>query len=166
MPEKASFTSNRSVLATVQPHFSRTRCTAPDGASRKSSGLRANCACATIRATGVAPSSRARSRDDTTSAAPPSFTFDALPAVIVPSVLKAGRSERRDSRLVSRGVSSLITRVTSPLRPFTSTAAISSSNQPSRCARSAFSYEPSANRSWSSRVVPRASATPSAHRPM
>ena len=87
----------------------------------------------------MARSSRARSADATTKAAAPSFSFDAFPAVTVPPGLKAGASFASASRLVSRGVSSFATVVTTPFRPGTSTVTISSSNAPLRCAASAFS---------------------------
>jgi hypothetical protein len=112
---------------------------APLGARRKSSGSRAYCACAMTRAIGAARSSRARPAEATTSAAAPSFSFDALPAVTVPPGLNAGASFASASRLVSRGVSSFATVVTTPFRPGTSTVTISASNAPSFCARSAFS---------------------------
>ena len=63
---------------------------------------------ATMRTIGFAPSSFALAALVTTTAAAPSFTPGALPAVTVPSFLKAGLNERRISMVVSsRGDSSL-----------------------------------------------------------
>ena len=50
-----------------------------------------------MRASGVTPSSRARSADITTSADAPSFTGGALPAVTVPSFLNAGFNVASDA---------------------------------------------------------------------
>src|SRR5439155_1037738 len=130
IPLKASFTSKRSTSPIFHPAFSRQRSIAPFGAARKRSGSCANCACATIRARAVAPNSRARSADATITAAPPSLSFEAFPAVTVPPGLKDGCSFASASRLVSRGVSSLRTTLTTPFRPATSTGTISASNAP------------------------------------
>ena len=65
----------------------------------------------------------------TTTAAAPSEICDALPAVIVPSLAKAGRSFDSDSTVVSaRTPSSAVTMTGSPLRCGTATGAISSAN--------------------------------------
>jgi len=51
--------------------------------------------------------------------------------------------------------------VTSPLRPFTTTAAISRAKNPAACAAAAFCCDRSANASWSARVTWNCSATSS-----
>jgi len=89
----------------------------------------------------VTPSSSALARDITTTAAPPSEICDALPAVMVPALSKAGRSEPRDSAVVpGRTPSSVSTTIGSPLRWGTSTATISSARRPSLMAAAAFSW--------------------------
>ena len=55
----------------------------------------------TIRARGVRPSSSAFSRDISSTAAAPSEICDELPAVILPSSLKAGFSSASASSVVS-----------------------------------------------------------------
>ena len=66
---------------------------------------------------GVMPSSSALALDITMTAAPPSEICEALPAVIVPSLVKAGRSPPSDSSVVSpRTPSSTETIFGSPLR--------------------------------------------------
>src|SRR5881628_2605230 len=57
--------------------------------------------CATISTRGSAPSLAARSFDITTTAAAPSETWDALPAVMVPSLWNAGVSLLSVSTVVS-----------------------------------------------------------------
>ena len=67
-----------------------------------------------------------------TTAAAPSFSAEALPAVTVPSFLKAARRPPRDSAVVSpRGCSSVSTIFGSPLRCGTSTGVISFLKRPS-----------------------------------
>src|ERR1700724_315372 len=66
-------------------------------------------ACATMRAIGFSPSSLALAADMRTRADAPSVTPGALPAVTVPSFLKAGFRLRKDSMVESaRGDSSLL----------------------------------------------------------
>ena len=55
-----------------------------------------------IRARGVRPSASAFSRAISSTAAAPSETCEELPAVILPSSLKAGFSAARPSSVVSR----------------------------------------------------------------
>src|SRR5919204_5460055 len=137
IPAKASLTSNESTSATSHPVFSSRRRSASAGARRNSSGSRAACACATTRASGRKRRSRARDALATTTAAAPSLSFDALPAVTVPPSLNAGLSFASASRDVSRGVSSLDTTTGAPFGWATSTGTISSSKSPRRCASSA-----------------------------
>ena len=73
--------------------------------------------CAPISASQVRPSEVARSLLMTTTAAAPSLICEALPALIVPSLVKAGRSLASDSAVVpGRTPSSSVTTSGSPLR--------------------------------------------------
>ena len=73
------------------------------------SGSRADSPVATTRAMGLMPSSFARRSDITTTAAAPSFSGQALPAVTVPFSRNAGCSVARTSMVVpGRGPSSLV----------------------------------------------------------
>ena len=85
------------------------------------------------------------------SAAAPSLTPDALPAVTVPSGRTTPLSFASASRLVSRGCSSWRRRsVALLLRIVTGT--ISASKQPAFCAARRFCWLRSANASWSARL--------------
>ncbi len=91
---------------------------------------------------------------------------DALPAVTVPSLAKAGRSFASVSTVVPwRGYSSSST-VMSPLRWGTVTGAISPANRPAFCAASALAWLAAANSSCSARAICQRSATFSAVVPM
>ena len=91
---------------------------------------------------------------------------DALAAVTVPSLAKAGRSLPILSSVVPcLGYSSAST-TTSPLRVLTVTGAISSLNLPAFCAASALFCEATANSSCCSRVICHCRATFSAVLPM
>ena len=93
-----------------------------------------------MRASGVSPRFAASEALITTMAAAPSLMPEALPAVTVPSLEKAGRSLARISIVVSGlGYSSFSTTV-SPLRPFTVTGAISSAKRPAFCASPALRW--------------------------
>ena len=71
------------------------------------SGERALTPVATIRASGVSPSSAARVSDMTTTAAAPSLSGQQLPAVTTPSGRKTGLSRETASRVTpARGPSS------------------------------------------------------------
>ena len=96
------------------------------------------------------------------SAAAPSLTPDALPAVTVPSLRTIGFSLASLSRLVRRGCSSVSTMSGSPLRCGISTATISAARRPLACAAAVFSWLRSAKASWSSRLIWNSSATFSA----
>ena len=97
---------------------------------------------------GVAPISAARSSDMITSAAAPSFSGQALPAVTLPSGLNAGCSSWSFSYVeLGRGPSSAETTV-----PSSFTYGVSSrSKNPDACAATARSCERCAKRSMSSR---------------
>ena len=78
---------------------------------------------------------------------------EALPAVTVPSLEKAGLSLAMASSVAPwRGYSSSLTTM-SPLRPATVKGTISSLNFPAFCAASALFCEATANLSWSSRLI-------------
>ena len=93
------------------------------------------------------------------SAAAPSLTPDALPAVTVPGFRKGVFSLARFSRVVSaRGCSSRSTRV-SPLRPLIVTGAISLAKNPLSWAFAARCWLRNAKASWSARETWNSSAT-------
>ena len=73
---------------------------------------------------------------------------------MVPSLRKAGLSLASDSAVVSGRLCSSLSNTVGPLRPGTSTAAISASNLPAACAALKRCCERSAQRSWSSRLMP------------
>ena len=113
----------------------------------------------------------------TSTAAAPSLSGQALPAVTVPSGLKAGWSAASFSIVVpGRGPSSLVTWVSgtvicSPSSPATVcsgtvTATISLSKWPEACASTARFWEMTAHSSWASRETLQRSATFSAVRPI
>ena len=97
------------------------------------------------------PNSAALAAVITTTAAAPSLMPDALPAVIVPSAAKAGRSAASRSAVASgRGCSSWST-VTLPLRAATSTGTISCWKRPASIAAAARRWLWSAKASCSAR---------------
>ena len=107
-----------------------------------------------MRAIGLVPSLSARSARATTRAAAPSLIPLALPAVTVPSALKAGLRRANDSAVVpGRGCSSVSTRVV-PFFPATSTGTISSSKAPASIAAAARRWLSAASASWSTREMP------------
>jgi hypothetical protein len=123
------------------------------------SGLRPVTPLATMRASGVMPSCLAFVSLITTTAAAPSLSGQALPAVTSPSGRNAGLSCARPSSVVpARGQSSLSTTVPSG----NVRGVMSRSKKPLASAFWAFSCELSANASICSRVVPVCSATFSA----
>ena len=91
---------------------------------------------------------------------------DALAAVTVPSLSKAGRSFCMASSVAPWRMYSSWSTIVSPLRPLTVTATISSLNLPAFCAASALFCEATANSSCSSRVICHWRATFSAVLPM
>ena len=128
---------------------------APTGAVVNFAGSWAWAAWPVIRATGLRPSRSATLNLVITIAAAPSEIDEALAAVIVPSLAKAGRSLARDSAVVSPRTPSSVSKTTgSPLRCGTSTATTSSPNVPSAQALAAFWWLAAASWSWASRVMP------------
>ena len=118
---------------------------------------------ATIRARGFRPSSAARSSDITSTAAAPSLSGQALPAVTVPSGRKAGLSSASFSTVVpGRGPSSRVTSVPSGVV----TGTISRSKWPLSRASTARFCEVAAHSSWASRLTLQRSATFSAVMPI
>ena len=127
------------------------------------SGLRALTPVATIRASGVRPSSPARWSLMITTAAAPSLSGQQLPAVTVPSGRKTGFRAATASRVVpGRGPSSVLTTVPSGRV----TGAISAAKKPAAMASSARCCDRTPNSSCSARVMPRRVATFSAVWPM
>ena len=111
--------------------------------------------CAPISARADSPARSAYSADVTTTAAAPSEIWDAVPAVIVPSLPKAGLSLARVSAVVpGRMPSSSVTSSGSPPRCGTGTAAISAANRPFLAAAAARWWDMAANSSCCSRVMP------------
>ena len=101
------------------------------------------------------PSSSALALLITTTAAAPSEICDDDPAVMVPSLLNAGRSFDRLSAVVSaRMPSSSLNCTGSPLRCGISTGTTSSSNRPFFHASAARWCDRAENASWSSREMP------------
>ena len=112
-----------------------------------------------MRASGLIPRSAAKLALVTTTAAPPSFSGQALPAVIRPSSRKTGFRPASFSTVVpGRGPSSRSTTVPSA----SVTGVISASKKPSSWRATASCWERAANSSISSRVIPSRSATFSA----
>src|SRR3569623_118421 len=92
-----------------------------------------------MRARGVSPCAFAAASDATMSAAAPSLTPEALPAVTVPGLRNGVLSLASCSSVVSgRGCSSASIVTTSPLRPATSTGTISPLKKPAAIARHGF----------------------------
>ena len=106
-----------------------------------------------MRARGTRPKRFALSSSAIRSAAAPSFTPDALPAVTLPSGRTTPFSFASASMLVSRGCSSCDTTIGSPFFCAIVTATISCANVPSAFARAAFCWLRTANASWSARLT-------------
>ena len=127
------------------------------------SGSRAETPLDTMRASGVMPSSLALVSDITMTAAAPSLSGQALPAVMVPPSRNTGLSAASPSTVVpSRGPSSLVTTVPSSRV----TGMISRSKKPFFWDSTARFWLRAANSSISSRVTFSYSATFSAVWPM
>ena len=127
------------------------------------SGLSPVTPLATMRASGVMPSSLALVSLITTTAAAPSLSGQALPAVTVPPSRKTGLRLASPSSVVpGRGPSSLVTTVPSG----EVTGMISRSKKPFSCDATARVCERRANSSISSRLTFSNSATFSAVCPM
>jgi hypothetical protein len=105
------------------------------------------------------PCAFAHSSDARTSAAAPSFTPGAFPAVVEPSETNTGRSEASFSIEVSRRGPSSVETTVSPFRPRTVTGAISSAKRPLSIAARARWWERNAQASCSSREIPTSAAT-------
>ena len=102
----------------------------------------------------------------TTTAQAPSEIWDAVPAVIVPSAVKAGLSLASASAVVpGRMPSSSVTDSSPPLLA-TGTGTISSANRPFLAAAAARWWEAAANSSCSSRLRPSLRAARSVDSPM
>ena len=146
--------------ASATPVLASSFCTAGAGPMPMMRGSTPAATVATTRARGVRPYFFAAASDATITAPAPSFTPDALPAVMVPPTFLNGVfSFASCSSVVSpRGCSSTDT-VCVP--PFTGTSigAISRWKKPASCAAFARCCERNANRSWSSRVTLNCSAT-------
>ena len=100
-------------------------------------------------------------------AAPPSEICEALPAVMLPALSKAGRRPASDSAVVSPRTPSSVSKTTgSPLRCGISTLTISLSNRPSLAARAARSCDLAASSSCGSRASPAEAAYFSVPAPM
>src|SRR6266511_3208724 len=119
-----------------------------------------------MRASGVTPRRLASDAFMTTNAAAPSLRPDALPAVTVPSLEKAGLSWDTASSVVPGRICSSRSITISPLRDGTVTGAISSLKRPDFWAASALFWEATANLSCSSRLICHFCATFSAVVPM
>ena len=107
----------------------------------------------TTRARGVRPYLAAMASLASSSAAAPSFTPLALPAVTVPSGRTTPLSLASASRLVSRGCSSLLTMIASPFFCGTVTGTISASKKPDFCAATARCCDARAILSCASRSI-------------
>ena len=159
----ASFSSTTSMSVIFIPAWASTLRTASMGPTPMISGASPDTADAMMRARGLSPSARARSSDITSTAAAPSLSGQALPAVTVPPGLNAGSSWASFSSVVpGRGPSSFSTSVPSG----SVTGVISRSKKPFFCASTARSCESLANSSMRSRVTPYFSATFSAVSPI
>ena len=91
---------------------------------------------------------------------------DALPAVTVPSLAKAGFSSPSASTVVPARMNSSVSNTVVLLREAMVTGAISARKRPARCAASAFCCEAAANSSCSRREMSYFFATFSAVVPM
>jgi hypothetical protein len=106
-----------------------------------------------MRARGLRPRFLASSALISTRAAAPSLRPEALAAVTVPSLLKAGRRPETLSRVAPWRMYSSWSTTVSPLRPLMVTGAISSGEPPAFWAASALFWEATAKASWSPRVI-------------
>mmetsp|Transcript_14236 Transcript_14236/g.35525 ORF Transcript_14236/g.35525 Transcript_14236/m.35525 type:complete len:226 (+) Transcript_14236:152-829(+) len=149
---KASFASTRSRSSTRHPALARHLRTAGTGPIPITRGSTPALAAATIRARTGVPVEAAYSSEATRSAAAPSFSPDALPAVTLPSFWKAGRSFASLSAVTpGLGYSSRAKSSGSPFFCGTGTATISRSNQPAAIAASARCCDAAAYSSCASR---------------
>jgi hypothetical protein len=119
-----------------------------------------------MRAMGWMPRRPASSSDISSTPAAPSLRPEALPAVTLPSLAKAGRSFATVSSVAPWRMYSSWSTTVSPLRPLMEKGTISSANLPAFCAASALFWEATANSSCCSRVICHWLATFSAVWPM
>ena len=150
---KASLASTRSRSEAFQPAFSSALREAGIGPVPMIAGSTPAVAQEAMRASGSMPRFSASSAVISTTAAAPSLRPEALPAVTVPSLEKAGRSFCIASIVAPGRIYSSLSTTTSPLRVLTVKGAISSLNRPAFCAASALFWLASANSSCSSRVI-------------
>jgi hypothetical protein len=147
----ASFTSNRSTSATLQPALANTFRIAGTGAVVNLAGSWAWAAWATMRACTFSPCALATLWRVSTNAAAPSLIEEALAAVMVPSLAKAGFSVGILSGRALPGCSSVSMIVSLP-RPLTVTGTISPAKAPLEIAFWARSRLAMANASCAARV--------------
>ncbi len=122
----------------AQPAFCSTMRIASTGVIITHLGSRPLVACATMRASGVRPRAAASAADITTSAAAPSFSPGALPAVTVPVGVKAGLSAARVIGVVSSRTDSSRSNTTAgPFFAAIDTGRISSAKAPAARAATA-----------------------------
>mmetsp|Transcript_25459 Transcript_25459/g.75251 ORF Transcript_25459/g.75251 Transcript_25459/m.75251 type:complete len:252 (-) Transcript_25459:953-1708(-) len=162
--EKASLTSQKSTSRTDRPARCSAFGTASAGAVVNHSGAVAASACARTRASTGRPSAAAFARLHSTSAAAPSVTGLALPAVTVPlpSFANTVRSRGSFVRSILEGPSSAET-----TRPFGSvTGTTSQAVWPMAAAALARAWLSAACASWSALLKPCFDAHISAHAPM
>src|SRR5690606_35278306 len=152
---KASLSSNRSMSPTDSDARSSACLIERDGWVSSDGSGPATWPYDTISPSGSPPRRSAASLEATITAAAPSEICEALPAVMLPALSKAGRSLPSDSTVVSLRTPSSVLKITgSPLRCGISTLTISASNSPSFCARAARSCDLAASSSCSSRPRP------------
>ncbi len=104
----------RSIWSTFMPVFFMTLRTAGTGPVPMIAGSTPAEAQSMMRASGLRPSSLAFSADITTTAAAPSLMPEALPAVTVPFLMKAGRSLAKVSMVQFGRMNSSLSTMTSP----------------------------------------------------
>ena len=120
-----------------------------------------------MRASGVRPSAEAREALISTTAAAPSLMPEALPAVTLPVLSKAGRKPASPSADDFWLTNSSVAKISgSPLRCGMLTPTISSLKRPACCAAMALSCDASAKASCASREMPNCLAMFSAVTPM
>src|SRR5262249_1840123 len=150
---RASLVSTRSGSPIFQPAFFSALREAGIGPEPMTLGSTPAVAQEAMRASGFKPRFLASFAVISTTAAAPSLMPDALPAVTVPSLSKAGLSFAASSTLAPSRIYSSSETTVSPLRVLTVTGTISSLNLPAFLAASALFCEAVANLSCSSRVI-------------
>ena len=166
--------SQDATSATVSPARASAAGMASTGPSPITSGATPLTEKATKRASGLTPARFRKASETTSTAAAPSVICEELPAVTLPSTLKAGRSAPSPAAVVSRRTPSSA-RTTSArftsvpsfrATDSTSTGTSSASNRPASCAAAARRWLSAAKASWSARPTWCRSATSSAVMPM